>query len=162
MLRFDINVIFTIINILFLYWLLRRFLFRPVHRIMAQRKAEIDDLYAKAEKTGREAQAKKEEYQQKIKGAQDEAQKLISDSRASASAEYDHIVSEAKKQADDIVSGAKTRAQVQADRMKQESADEIEELARQAVSKIAADVSDEQLYDDFLNQNAPENDENKK
>ena len=39
MLRLDINLVFTIINLLVLYFLMKKFLFKPVNNIIAQRRS---------------------------------------------------------------------------------------------------------------------------
>ena len=41
MLRLDINLVFTIINLLVLYFLMKKFLFKPVNNIIAQREEAI-------------------------------------------------------------------------------------------------------------------------
>ncbi len=45
MLKLDINLVFTILNVLILYVLVRKFLFKPVHNILEARQAEIDKQY---------------------------------------------------------------------------------------------------------------------
>ena len=42
MLRFDFNVIFTIINLLVLYFLMKKFLFDKVNNIIQQRQQMVD------------------------------------------------------------------------------------------------------------------------
>ena len=43
MLRIDSNILWTIINLLILYALMKHFLFQPVHDILEKRKQEIID-----------------------------------------------------------------------------------------------------------------------
>ena len=49
MLRFDINLIFTVVNLLVLYFLMKKFLFDKVNAIFRQRQELIDEDYAAAE-----------------------------------------------------------------------------------------------------------------
>ena len=49
MLRLDINLVFTIINLLILYFLMRKFLFKPVNGIIAAREEIIRKQFAEAE-----------------------------------------------------------------------------------------------------------------
>ena len=49
MLRVDINLLFTVINLLVLVYLMKKFLFKPVREVMEKRQAEIEESYKKAE-----------------------------------------------------------------------------------------------------------------
>ena len=49
MLRFDFNVIFTIINLLVLYFLKKKFLYDKVNNIIQQRQQMVDEEYAAAQ-----------------------------------------------------------------------------------------------------------------
>ena len=51
MLRLDINLVFTIINLLVLYFLLKKFLFKPVNTIIEQREEAIKKQFDEAEET---------------------------------------------------------------------------------------------------------------
>lgn len=48
MLRIDSNILWTIINLLILYALMKHFLFQPVHDILEKRKQEIESDFALA------------------------------------------------------------------------------------------------------------------
>ena len=49
MLRIDSNILWTIINLLILYVLLRKFLFGRVHKIMDERAAQLQKIHADAD-----------------------------------------------------------------------------------------------------------------
>ena len=49
MLRIDSNILWTIINLLILYALMKHFLFQPVHDILDKRKQEIESDKRKQE-----------------------------------------------------------------------------------------------------------------
>ena len=51
------TLIFQICNLLILTFGVKKLLFQPVRKIMAQRREQIDDTYAQAEKAQGEAQA---------------------------------------------------------------------------------------------------------
>ena len=51
LLRIDWNVLFTIINLLILYFGLRKFLIKPVTNVMEQRRQMIEGQMADAKKT---------------------------------------------------------------------------------------------------------------
>ena len=51
MLRLDINLLFTVINLIIIYVIIRKLLFKPVKKIIAQREAEINKQYEDAKTT---------------------------------------------------------------------------------------------------------------
>lgn len=62
MLRLDINLVFTIINLLIWYAIIRIFLFKPINKVIDKRNATIQEKYDEAKKMQEEAQAEKEKY----------------------------------------------------------------------------------------------------
>ena len=63
LLRIDWNVLFTIINLLILYFGLRKFLIKPVTNVMEQRRQMIEGQMADAKKTTEQANELKSQYE---------------------------------------------------------------------------------------------------
>ena len=110
MLRIDINLLFTVINLIIIYVIIRKLLFKPVKKIIAQREAEINKQYEDAKATQDNAAALKVQYEQALSGAQEEKAAVISDARVKAGAEYDRIVTDAKTAADKLMDDARKEA----------------------------------------------------
>ena len=55
MLRLDINLVFTIINLLIWYAIIRIFLFKPINKVIDKRNAAIQEKYDEAKKMQEEA-----------------------------------------------------------------------------------------------------------
>ena len=55
MLTLNLNLLYTVVNILVLFLLLRKFLYKPVMNIIAQRQKQVDDALAAAETSKKEA-----------------------------------------------------------------------------------------------------------
>jgi len=49
MLKLDINLLFTVINLVVWYLLIKKFLFKPVNNIISKREEAIADRYREAE-----------------------------------------------------------------------------------------------------------------
>ena len=143
MLRIDINLLFTVINLIIIYVIIRKLLFKPVKKIIAQREAEINKQYEDAKATQDNAAALKVQYEQALSGAQEEKAAVISDARVKAGAEYDRIVADARKEA--VKEQEKTIKQAK---------DQIEELVVAATAKVVAsgqgEAADRELYNQFL------------
>ncbi|MBR0027173.1 MAG: ATP synthase F0 subunit B, partial [Clostridia bacterium] len=71
------TMIFTWINLVILFLLLKKFLFKPINKILDERAAEIEGEYTAAEKARAEADTIKAEYEGKIDSAKTEADSII-------------------------------------------------------------------------------------
>ena len=60
------TIVLEIVNFLVLVWILKRFLYRPVLDIIAKRRASIEASMADADKTRREAEALKQQYEGRL------------------------------------------------------------------------------------------------
>ena len=49
MLTLNLNLLWTVVNVLVLFLLLRKFLYKPVMNIIAERQKQVDDALAAAE-----------------------------------------------------------------------------------------------------------------
>ena len=92
MLRFDINFVFTIINVLILFAVVKIFLIGRVHKILDARKAQVDEQYAEAEKKLEEADKAKQQYEDSIKDIEAEKERRFTEARNQASGEYDRLM----------------------------------------------------------------------
>ena len=154
MLRLDFNILFNIINLIILYLLMKRFLFKPVNAILEKRQQAADAQFAEADRQKAEAKESQEHYDALVQGAEDEKKRIVADARQEASAEYGRIVSEAKDKADGIVEKAKADAENEkAAAMQQADAavrDMVVTAAARMVAMKDAKESDRALYDKFL------------
>ncbi len=57
MLRIDIDLIFTVINVLVLCAAVRIFLWKPIHKILDERAAMVEQSFAEAEQAKQQANA---------------------------------------------------------------------------------------------------------
>ena len=73
MLTLNLNILWTVVNILVLCVLLRKFLYRPVMNVIEQRQKQIDDAIADAEGKKNDAQAVLAQAQDKLQNVDTEA-----------------------------------------------------------------------------------------
>ena len=69
MLRLDFNLVFTILNILIWYVLIRKFLFKPINNIITKREEALNARYDEVKQLQAEAKAEKDksvQYQNQI------------------------------------------------------------------------------------------------
>ena len=114
MLDFSVTFIITILNITILFFVLRKLLFKPVTKFMADRAKRVQDSLDQAEKDRTQAKALLKEYENKLKSAEAEAGEIIKSVRDSANMEASRIIEGGKAEAAEILSAA--RKQIEADR----------------------------------------------
>ena len=104
------QILISLCNLLLLFLILKRFLYKPVKRVLAERKAMLDKQYAAADEAQSSAEASKRAWEEKLRNAQAEADHLLKKAGAAADRRGEQILSDAKEKADEIVRQAKTQA----------------------------------------------------
>jgi len=99
MITVDITMPIHILNILFLIVVLNAVLYRPVRRILAERKQKIADLNNEVETFNKNAKLRAEEFDQKFR-----------DARRKAKAEFDAARNEAQTAGADTVQRIRSEA----------------------------------------------------
>ena len=99
MLRLDWNLLFTVINLLLLFVLMKIFLFKPVQKIIAARQAEADKQFDEAAAKQAEADGLKAQYAKSIASVEEEKSKAMQETMKKADAEYQRIVGDAESKA---------------------------------------------------------------
>ena len=115
MLDFSVTFIITIINITILFLILRKILFKPVTKFVAERTNRIQSSIEQAEKDKQTAEKMLEEYQNRLKNAETEADGIIKAAHEQAEADAGRIILQSKAEAERIKESA--RAQLDSDRL---------------------------------------------
>jgi F-type H+-transporting ATPase subunit b len=165
-LQLNINLLFTIINLVVLYLLLKKFLIKPVTDIMEKREALIADGINNANMVQEEAQKLKQEYTSALAGAKEESLKIVEKAQVQAKSEYDRIVVEAGEKAGNMLESAKANIQLEQEQTMKALQSEIAGLAMAAATKIVSEKTENQgnqeIYNQFLEEvgEAHENSDN--
>ncbi len=113
------QMLVSLCNLLILFLLLKKFLYKPVTAVLEKRRADIEGDYAAADEAKRTALASKTEYEEKLSHAEQDADELRRSASDEAKRHGERIVAEAREKADGIVRAAE--AQIDLDRKKAES-----------------------------------------
>ncbi len=156
MLSLNLNIVYTIINVLILFFVFKKFLFKPVDNILNARAEEIAKTEADAAKKLQDADAAKAKYEDSVKQVELEKEKILSDTREKANEEYNNIISKARSDSEAMVEKAKKDAAIEADRQKKAYEAELTDMVVDAASRIAAgshsEAMDLELYDRFISE----------
>ena len=154
MLRLYWNLLFTVINLLLLFVLMKIFLFKPVQKIIAARQAEADKQFDEAAAKQAEADGLKAQYAKSIASVEEEKSKAMQETMKKADAEYQRIVGDAESKAKQIKEDAAVEAENQKTQILKKAEKEIADMVVDAAVKVVgknsgADV-DSSLYNEFL------------
>lgn len=78
------TALFTFCNMMITFAVLKKFLFKPVKKMIDDRQAEIDTMYADADAAKQKAAELEQEYQQHLQSIRDERDTLLREATARA------------------------------------------------------------------------------
>lgn len=153
MLKLDINLLYTIINIIVLFILLRLFLFKPVKKVLKEREEMINNNLKEIEDKRQAVKVQEDQAQQEQKRLAQEADAILEDAQQRAELQEAEILKEAKEQASEIIETANKQAEEDKKKLLEQTQGEIVDLALQAAVKIIGEQSkttDSQKLNDIV------------
>lgn len=160
MISINLNLVWTIINLIVLYLLLKHFLVGPVTDIMEKRKKLIEDGFKNAQEMQDNALSMKREYEEALDGAKQESIQIVENARKNAKAEYDRIIGEADDQAGNIIESAKETVRIEREKTMKELQSEIAGLAMASARKLVGQsAAGQDAYDEFFKEMADKTEE---
>ncbi len=154
MLTLNINLLYTVVNVLILFFLLRKFLYKPVMNIIEQRQKQVDDAIAAAETSKNEAKTALNAAQDKLRNVDTEAAQRREAYEKQAEKEKEQLLADAQRQADAIVAEGKAAAEAERQHKLREADAQTTALARAMCEKLLArnltQQDDARMLDDLL------------
>ena len=158
------NILISLANLFLLFLIIKKFLYKPVKKMLEQRRETIDGQYRRAEDAEQSALLQKKEYEEKLCGAEEEADEIIQNAVQLAKNREKDILTDAKTEADRILRRAEENAAMELKKAESAIKEEIVEVSAKLSEKILKrEVSAEDhsaLIDDFINGIGEENDQN--
>ena len=100
------TALFILLNTLTIFFVAKKFLFKPVMKIITERQQEIDNLYADAGAAKEQAKQLQESYQQKLNAAQETSDRIVKEAVARGQSREEQIIRDANAQAAAIMDKA--------------------------------------------------------
>ena len=148
------QILISLANLVILFLLVKKFLFKPVQNLFAKRQAELDHQYAAADAAEQAAQEHKNAWEQKMQSANDEADAIIQEATDAAKYRAAQIVEEANAKAAGIQSRAEAEALLTQKQAEEGIKREIVEVSSAIAEKMLEREINEQdhraLIDAFL------------
>jgi F-type H+-transporting ATPase subunit b len=125
-----------LVNFLVLVWLLKRFLFKPISTIVAERKAQILRAQAEAETARQSAQQAREDFDQRRSELEAQRQTISEQARTELAGERAKMLAAAQAEIDKLKSGMLTQLAEERQKVACEIGDQAVEIAIQLASRL--------------------------
>jgi F-type H+-transporting ATPase subunit b len=148
------SVLVAIGNLLILFLIMKKFLFKPVNQILEQRAEEVDKIYSEAEDIRTKVKLDKELYEEKLKNAKAESDQLIKSATARARLRRDEILQAASLEAEQKKQKAERDILLEKKKAINEIKDNLSEivieLAEQVIEKEIDPLAHKSLIDEAI------------
>ena len=150
MLDLNWSIVWIIINLLILFVALKFFLFKPVTKIMDERKRQIENSIKQAEEKNTQAEALRKQYEEQLHQAGQEAADIIKDAKVRASKEYDDILQSAKENAKMVEKESEQKIAREREKAMQSAKQELAGVVLLTASKLSQKNMDEKANHEFV------------
>ena len=148
------TALFTLANTIALFLVLKKFLWKPVLKMIDDRQKEIDDLYTDAQTAKSNAEAMEQEFTQKLSEATETGERLVKEAQQRGQDREEEIIRQANAEADAI----RRKAHADIDREKKKAINDAKNeisdialtIAGKVVEKELTDTDQSALVDQFI------------
>ena len=148
------TALFTLGNTIILFVVLKKFLFKPIMKMIQDRQKEINDMYADADQAKLEADNLRSEYAQKLSVAAQTGERMVKEAVERGQQRQDEILQQANAQADAIRQKAFTDIAQEKEKALSDAKNEIAGLAMDIAGKVVGHsltiADQQQLVDRFI------------
>ena len=150
------TALFTLANTVALFLVMKKFLFKPVMKIIEERQQEIDGMYKDAGEAKEQAQALQAEYQEKLSAAQETSERLVKEAVARGQHREEEIIRQANQEASAILEKASADIALEKKKAINDAKDEISDIALAIAGKVVGrelnNNDQSELIDHFINE----------
>ena len=148
------QIVISLVNLLILTWIIKRFLYKPVKKMLDARRAAIDADYAQAKAAREEAEEDRLNYEAAMAAAKQTGDQIIADANRTAEFRSNEILAEARERASEIRRQAEVDAVLERKKAEAEMKHEIANVSAQLTGKLLQrEINEEDhrsLIDSFL------------
>ena len=130
------TALFILLKTLTIFFVAKKFLFKPVMKIITERQQEIDNLYADAGAAKEQARQLQESYQQKLNAAQETSDRIVKEAVARGQSREEQIIRDANAQAAAIMDKASRDIAQEKKKAINDAKNEISDLAMAIAGKV--------------------------
>lgn len=150
------QILISLANLIIIFLILKKFLWKPVSKVMKDRQDMVDKQFADAEAAQQQAEADKAAWAKKLATADEEAAARIAAADDTARRHSDRVIVDARVKADGIIRQAEQAAELERkkaeDDIKQEIASVGAVLAEKMLEREMNPADHEKMIQSFLDE----------
>ena len=148
------TMIFAWCNLVILFFILKKLLFKPIMNVITTRQKEIDDMYTDASTSKSEAESMRADYEVKLTRANEESEQIIRNATRKAQLKEEEILRDAQAQASKTLKRAEEQIEMEKKHAMNEIKDEVSDMAVAIASAVLErDIKPEEnsaIIDSFI------------
>ena len=149
------HILVSLLNLVILFFLFKKFLFKPVKKMVADREAAVNSKYEAAKEAEAKAKENEEKWNETLKEAGIKADGIIKNATDIAKSRAEGIIRDADIKADGIVEAAKKEAELErlkaTDGIKREIVDISAAIAEKMLEREVNTEDHRAMIDSFIN-----------
>ena len=130
------QIIISLCNLLILTFIVKKFLFKRIKKMLQQRRDAIEQDYSDAKEAMAQAEEARLNYEATLSGAQQEGEQIISEASRNAERRGNEIINQAREKADQICRRAEDEARLEKQKAEAEIRKEITDVSAQLTGKL--------------------------
>ncbi len=107
------QILISLANLVLLYLILKKFLYKPVKNVLDQRQRELDAQYEAAKEAENQAYENRKSWEEKLSEADAQANEILQNATDNAKFRSERMVAEAREEADNIIRIAQNEAELE-------------------------------------------------
>lgn len=148
------QIVISLLNLVILFILVKKFLFKPVNKMLEKRQSEIDERYNQADEAKRIAEEDRLLWDEKMSAVKSESEEILKKAHSSAIKKSDAIVSKAKEEAEGLLRQAENEINLEKKKAREEMKKEIVDVSVSLTNKLLErEINEEdhhKLIDSFI------------
>ena len=144
------TALFTLLNFLAVFFVGKKFLWKPVMKMIQDRQKEIDDMYAEADTSRNNAKALEKEYKEKLSAAAETGERMVKEAVARGQSREEEIIRNANREANNILEKASRDIALEKKKAINDAKSEISGLAVAIAGKVMERQINEEDQKQFI------------
>lgn len=144
------EIFVTMCNTLITFLIIKKFLYKPVRKMLAAREEEVQAMYANAEQAQSEAENLRTEYTTRLSKAKEEAAEIVGSATRRATVRSEEILKESSQQAAAMMKKAESTIEQERKKAMNELKDEVASLSVMIASKVVERDVKQADHDRFI------------
>jgi F-type H+-transporting ATPase subunit b len=152
--------LFQVINFLIVVFILKKFLYAPLKKVLDERKRKVEQSLRDAEKAEITLKNADEDRKKILAEAKSDADMLAASAKVSIAETKEKAISEAKRRSEQILDGAKQKAAAEFESMNKQIGKISVDISAKIISKALADLFTDEEKQKLMSRAVEKIDEN--